>query len=314
MELKLVEDFLSLASTRSFSQSAVERNITQSTLSRRLKSLEHWVGAELIDRSTYPVKLTSAGEQFYKDAVGIARQFYQAKAIAHTFGEPDRAPLRFTMQYAIALNLFLPWLKEIEAQFDVGPIHVDCGTPKTCFDHLAAGSADFILCYSHPSIPPVLDRRRCLRLMIGEELFHPVSAPDADGKPLHELLITPDRPVAQVGLGSGLLVQNESEWRFRGCIKAVFLSVMSGATNGEMVKRLIQDGRGMAWLAHNLVADDLAAGRLVRAGDEGWDVDTKIMLYRSMDSNDERVDRFWQVAEQVGTSWQDGGQTSADSI
>src|SRR3546814_7081942 len=53
MELKWLEDFVSLANTGNFSRSAEERNVTQPAFSRRIKALELWLGAPLVDRSTY---------------------------------------------------------------------------------------------------------------------------------------------------------------------------------------------------------------------------------------------------------------------
>ena len=57
MELKWLEDFVALVQAQSFSRAAEARNITQSGLSRRIRSLEQWVGAELVDRSGYPPAL-----------------------------------------------------------------------------------------------------------------------------------------------------------------------------------------------------------------------------------------------------------------
>lgn len=68
MELKWLEDFLSLARFMNFTQAATDRNITQSALSRRIRQLEQWVGVPLIDRTTYPVRLTSAGTSFLPKA------------------------------------------------------------------------------------------------------------------------------------------------------------------------------------------------------------------------------------------------------
>ncbi len=65
MELKWLEDFLCLAKSTSFSAAAEERNITQSAFSRRIKALEEWLGAPLIDRSSYRVNITDAGLRFW---------------------------------------------------------------------------------------------------------------------------------------------------------------------------------------------------------------------------------------------------------
>ncbi len=64
MHLAWLKDFIAIAETGHFGQSADKRLITNSALSRRIKSLEEWAGVELLDRSAHPIKLTPAGEQF----------------------------------------------------------------------------------------------------------------------------------------------------------------------------------------------------------------------------------------------------------
>src|SRR6266404_5853308 len=83
MELKWLEDFLSLAETRNFSRSAELRFTTQPAFSRRIKALEDWVGAILIDRSAQPVGLTGAGANFRSLAEEVVRQLYQGREEIH---------------------------------------------------------------------------------------------------------------------------------------------------------------------------------------------------------------------------------------
>ena len=73
METRWLDDFIALAHTRHFSRAADERNITQPTLSRRIKMLEEEMGVTLIDRNTLPLGLTPAGEIFLASAQQIAR-------------------------------------------------------------------------------------------------------------------------------------------------------------------------------------------------------------------------------------------------
>ncbi len=76
METKRLEDFVSLAETRSFSRSAQLRHVTQPAFSRRIQALEGWAGTDLVDRSSYPTRLTPAGQTLYapghRDAAGPA--------------------------------------------------------------------------------------------------------------------------------------------------------------------------------------------------------------------------------------------------
>ncbi len=67
MELKWLEDFVALVQAQSFSRAAEARNITQSGLRRRIRSLEQWVRRRrLVDRSGYPPALTAAGRLFHE--------------------------------------------------------------------------------------------------------------------------------------------------------------------------------------------------------------------------------------------------------
>src|SRR5258707_102114 len=81
MELKWLEDFVSLAETRRFSRSAELRHITQPAFSRRIQALEAWLGTDLIDRSVSPTRLTQAGQVFYEQALAMLSQFHEARTL-----------------------------------------------------------------------------------------------------------------------------------------------------------------------------------------------------------------------------------------
>lgn len=89
MEIKWIQDFLSLAKTRSFSRSAEERNVTQPALSRRIRALEAWLGTELVDRSTYPTRLTPAGKLFHDQAEVLLRQLLDIRTLLQQMGQQN---------------------------------------------------------------------------------------------------------------------------------------------------------------------------------------------------------------------------------
>ena len=80
MDTKWLEDFVSLAETRSFSRSAQLRHVTQPAFSRRIQSLEAWAGVRLVDRSSYPTTLTAAGSAFYAQALEILQSLHNSRA------------------------------------------------------------------------------------------------------------------------------------------------------------------------------------------------------------------------------------------
>jgi LysR family transcriptional regulator, hypochlorite-specific transcription factor HypT len=84
MDTKWLEDFVSLAQTRSFSRSAQLRHVTQPAFSRRIQALEAWAGVDLVDRSLYPTRLTPAGETFLAQAHEMLASLQATRTLMRT--------------------------------------------------------------------------------------------------------------------------------------------------------------------------------------------------------------------------------------
>ena len=55
----------------------------------------------------------------------------------------------------------------------------------------------------------------------------------------------------------------------------------------------------ITWAPRSLVEDDLAAGRLVRAGDKSWEIDIGICLYRSRARSTNAAEAFWNAVKKA---------------
>ena len=77
MRLEQLQAFLAVAESGSFQQAARHCNITQSTVSRQIQSLETQLGLSLFHRST-PAKLTVAGEHLLGRARSICLEWESA--------------------------------------------------------------------------------------------------------------------------------------------------------------------------------------------------------------------------------------------
>ncbi|WP_332717959.1 LysR family transcriptional regulator [Pelagibacterium mangrovi] len=78
MDISWLQDFLTVAETKNFTKAAQRRNSSQGAFSRRIQSLEAWLGTPLFDRSIFPVEMTPEGERFHEHARDVLEQILNA--------------------------------------------------------------------------------------------------------------------------------------------------------------------------------------------------------------------------------------------
>src|SRR5215207_5646548 len=156
MELKWLEDFVSLARTGSFSRSAEERHVTQSAFSRRIQALETWLGVALIDRSTYPTTQTAAGREFRETAEEAVRMLHGSRTALQASAMPSKQTVAVAALHTLALSFFPRWIRQIEAH--AGPLasRLLPGDFHPCIQAVVEGGYDFLLTFHHPSVPVLL--------------------------------------------------------------------------------------------------------------------------------------------------------------
>jgi DNA-binding transcriptional LysR family regulator len=113
MEIKWLEDYLALVRHGSFSKAAEARFVTQPAFSRRIRSLENWLGVCLIDRSRYPTSLTEAGQEFLQQAEALKAQIYSSREHLKSLVS-DEAAMVVMSQHSLAVSILPEWLQAIE--------------------------------------------------------------------------------------------------------------------------------------------------------------------------------------------------------
>jgi DNA-binding transcriptional LysR family regulator len=97
-ELFQLRCFVTLAEELHFGRAAARLFMTQPPLSRQIQLLEHALSVKLLERTSRSVRLTAAGQVFYRDAISILRHAEQAAALASRIekGEAGRVTVGFT--------------------------------------------------------------------------------------------------------------------------------------------------------------------------------------------------------------------------
>lgn len=297
MELRLLEDFICLSEVRNFSRAAEIRHVAQSTLSKRIRSLEHWVGVPLVDRSSYPVRLTDEGRMMIQRARDLVQQINNLRSCVRSLSEQTKDQISILAMHTLRVTYIPQWadaIRDLIGEFDETPMP-SYSAYSTTVRLFRNDDCDFLITYVHPAVTLGLDTTEIESLTLGSEMVVPVSAPDADGNALHDL----DRnPVVRY------LAYDEQSFFARvlaPILHEKLFAVNVVATNAMSVglHSLALVGSGVAWLPESIARDDLRTGRLVLAGGPDWSVQTTIAIYRKKANHRPIVDKIWDAAQQL---------------
>jgi LysR family transcriptional regulator, hypochlorite-specific transcription factor HypT len=272
METKWLEDFVSLAETRSFSRSAQLRHVTQPAFSRRIQSLESWAGTDLVDRSSYPTRLTPAGETLYSQALETLQALQSTRAMLRAHSAAGQDVIEFAVPHTLAFTFFPTWLSGLRTRF--GPIKsrlIALNTHDAAM-RLVEASCDLLIAYHHPSQPLQLDPDRYEFISLGQELLAPYSQADSQGLPVFSLPGRSATPLPYLGYAPGAYLGRVVDVILKSAPLPVHLDRVYETDMAEGLKAMALEGHGIAFLPHSAVKRELRAKRLVAADSHGTDM------------------------------------------
>jgi len=296
MNLIWLEDFLALAATGNFSRAAEERHSSQPAFSRRIRGLEEWLGTDLFDRSTQPARLTEVGEWFRGVAQDMVVRIARIPGDAKRVSEAQAVTLRLACTHALSLTFLPRWLRGLETGMSLGPVQLMSDVLQRCEALMRQGKVQFVLSHAHPSAPGALDSDAYLCAEIGSDTLIPVSLPDGSGGALYRLPADPGAPIPILRYseesGLGRIIQSVLGGKLEGCAARTAFT----AHLASLLRSMVLDGRGLAWLPKTLIDDDLQKGVLKPAGDASWSVPVAIKLYREREPGGRAAETFWRCA------------------
>ncbi|MEG5262885.1 LysR family transcriptional regulator [Pseudomonas sp. JDS28PS106] len=293
MQLEWLEDFIELARTRSLSRAAENRCVTHPAFGRRIRALEDWVGAPLIERKQ-PLSLTPAGLLFLEAASQAMELLLAARAQFQTFGLNRDEPLRIATGRTLASMFFPDWYQSLNEQFGNFSVSLVTGGAQEAIGKLASGEVDLQLIFSSPLTRILIDNERFETRVLAQEQLLPVSAPNADGQPLFS--IHPDSDASSIpwlGFSPSLSLRGVLAQHLARLPQRLALRMIYQADSYEAILEMARRGNGLAWLPRMVIDGALQSGELVVAGGPDMHIEFDISLHRLRANRSERVMRIW---------------------
>ena len=295
MDHKWLEDFLVLARERNFSRAAVLRHVTQPQFSRRIRALELWAGAELVNRASVPIVLTPAGDTLLSGSKIAVNALADARERITNLGGGGNWTTLFTGR-TLSRTVVPQWLAKVRLQLGDVQLRLMTGSIHDGAIALEQGGADFLLSFAHPRLALALDDRRFEAMTLSHDELLAVSSALPNGKPRHALPGTASKPVKALSFAPQLALAQILQDSLNRAKQQLHLHVITESDFAESLHEQALQGAGMAWLPRALVAADLKAGRLVLAGAIVEPICYEIRLYRPRDVRLAHLQKIWAVS------------------
>lgn len=297
MELKWLEDLVCVAQQGHFARAAEARHITQSALSRRIKSLELWAGAELLDRSQHPIRLTAAGREFYAAAREIIRQSYEARSVSEEMTRGSGNAVTVSSLHTLALYFVPNFISALVRE--VGPFEVSVVAETRTVDEyltdLTEHNSDFFIAYAHRGMAVDVDTSAFERKVIGQDIVRPYIRRDLPDPQLDAAKGPPIPYLAYSGtaLMSKLVRDLLDEAPFHDRLRTRYRASLA-----ESIHTAVARGLGVGWLPLSTV-EGRGGDESLRALEGPWETEISIEIYKSRTNSRAVVDMIWSALDRM---------------
>ena len=295
MDLNCLESFLALLEHGSFTRAAKAQHLSQPAFSRRIRSLEHWIGAELVDRSTFPVVLTHAGTSFHAEATQTVSGLAAVRDHVRGRQHMPRQAVTVALSHTLATAYFASWWHEVEPIAKSVPCHLLPSNTLDAYEALHHGGCDLLLAYVDPAHPLGIDTDKVEWVPVAHDRLSPCSAVSGT-QAMYTLPPPVGHRVPFLSHGSGAFLGRVTD-RALSCGTDLALQPAIQCDLTETLYRLVVAGRGVAWLPGLLTQPAVDERLIVRVGGGRWDVDLQVRLYRRRGTQtSEPARKIWKKA------------------
>jgi len=298
MKVGWLDDLLALLEEGNFSNAANRRYITQPAFSRRIQSLEDWLGVKLIDRSFKPIGFSIAPDEL-ESAVRLLRdQVFEwrskIRASCHT-----RSLIRVGAQQALTISVFPELSYKISSIAEKTSFRIHSGNREDCVAMLLRRSVDILLCYETDHFPAKIPPEIARKVIIGKEELIPVLRAantrkrwwrGRNGTSL-QLLSYP----AESFLGK---VVRES--CLRELVETYDIDVVCESAFSAGLKEMAMQGMGIAWLPRRLIQAELQDKRLRDLSKKLGSIQVQVALFWAHSAHTTLSEEILKSIESIG--------------
>lgn len=150
MELKTLQNFLTIAREENMTKAADILHITQPTLSRQIKSLEDELGQKLFIRHSFYIELTEAGILLRKQAEDLLSMANKITDSFQSLDDISGGDLYFGLAESYQIGFLAEFIKDFKIKYPNLKYHITSGDTEQVVEKLEKGILDFAAIVEKP--------------------------------------------------------------------------------------------------------------------------------------------------------------------
>lgn len=292
MHIETLKVFCDLVELQSFSLAAERNFITQSAVSQQIRALEDKFKRRLLERvrGRREVKLTAAGEVFYREAKNVLEAFDKLNESLRGLVGKIGGTVKVATVYSVGLHEMSSKVAEFMTKFPSAKIDLEYSRTTKVVRDVLGGSVELgIIAFPEPKRGLTIVQMPPNRLVLVCPTDHPlakktqVRGKDLKGQDfVHFERDTPTRKaIDRLFRAKGIEVNKVAEF-----------------DNIETIKSAVEVGFGVAILPQTAVADEIRSGRaaVVELSEKEW-IRPVGVIYRSDKTLSLAAKKFVQLLE-----------------
>src|SRR5690349_16026170 len=149
IDVDVAQTFLKIAETGSFQDAARQLNVTQSTVSARIRTLEERLGLKVFDRSKTGATLNAHGLGFRRYAAAMVHAWEEGRrVVSRDAGASDR--IGIGGEHNLWTRLLSLWLLELRSEFPATEVSAIAADAPRLVNGLVEGRLDLAVMHVAP--------------------------------------------------------------------------------------------------------------------------------------------------------------------
>ncbi|ENV59948.1 MULTISPECIES: LysR substrate-binding domain-containing protein [Acinetobacter] len=292
LEIRWIEDLLTLEQERSFSKAAERRFVSQSAFTRRIQQLEQALGYAILERNSRYMEFTDAGQILLATAKSIEQQLNATLALLNNLNRSNEVTIKFAVVHSLSSTFFSKFLRLFPDYIKDFKIELVAANVGEGFKLLKEGACDFLICYSDETKLKAINSDVLTHLKLGDTEIVPVTLIDEDGNAKYD--INHRFPLLSYSKNAYLrnlvdqVISNKLEYR-----------ILYETDHANNLKDFVLQGAGIAWLPKITIEEDLLKKKLKIINAREYIIKQQIFIFKNKIRKDDYLKIFWDSLRNI---------------